>query len=175
MAAEATQRIRTLTDVGACLADAGLRGASVVCGLAEQACRPAIAASQLEAADDHNILIHLKNEWAGGLKSVLVSPRDLAIRALAQVPLPRRLSLCYHGCFTPNSHLLQLVVPAGAMAKAQRQKSCVEKDETTMLTWSLALRRDFGWDVLKCPCGGTCKVVAAVQDAPKGPTCCTAT
>ena len=133
--------------------------------LCKYICRPAIAASRLEAVDDHNIRIHLKNEWAGGVKSVLVSPRDLVIRALAQVPLPRRPSIRYHGCFAPNSHLRKLVVPAGAMAKARRKKSCVEKDETTRLTWSLALRRAFGWDVLKCPCGGTRTVVAAVQDA----------
>ncbi len=98
-------------------------------------------------------------------RSVLVSPRDLVIRALAQVPLPRRPSLRYHGCFAPNSHLRKLVVPADAMAKARCKKPCVEKDETTRITWSLALRQAFGWDVLKCPCGGARTVVAAVQDA----------
>ena len=87
------------------------------------------------------------------------------IRALAQVPLPRRPSIRYHGCFSPNSHLRKLVVPAGAMAKARRKKSCMEKDETTRLTLSLALRQAFDWDLLKCPYGGRRVVVAVVQDA----------
>ncbi len=64
-----------------------------------------------------------------------------------------------------NSGRKALRVRAGAMAKARRKASCVEKDETTRLTWSLALRREFGWDVLKCPSGGARTVVAAVQDA----------
>ena len=51
------------------------------------------------------------------------------------------------------------------MAKARRKKSCVERDETTRLTLSLALRRAFDWDVLKWACGGARTVVAAVQDA----------
>ncbi len=101
----------------------------------------------------------------GAVKSVLVSPRDLVIRALAKVPLPRHPSIRYHGCFAPNSHPRELVVPPGAMAKARRKKSCVEKDETTMITWSLVLRRAFGRDLLKCPGGCTRAGVAAVQDA----------
>ena len=53
---------------------------------------------------------------------------------------------------------------AGAKAKCRRKNSSTEKDESTKLTWSIALRRAFGWDVLKCPCGGTRTVVAAVLD-----------
>ncbi|MSQ85205.1 MAG: hypothetical protein EXR77_20400, partial [Myxococcales bacterium] len=46
---------------------------------------------------------NLKNEWRGGVTSVLVTPRDLLIRALAQIPLSGRPSIRYYGCFAPNA------------------------------------------------------------------------
>ena len=61
--------------------------------LLRHVCRPAIAAHRLERLDAETIRISLKNEWSGGVTAVHVSPRDLLIRALAQVPLPRKPSI----------------------------------------------------------------------------------
>ncbi len=140
--------------------------------LCKYVCRPAIAASRMEQVDAQTIRISLKNEWAGGVRAVLLSPRDLVIRALAQIPLPRRASVHYHGCFAPNARARAQVVPAGAKPKSRRKKhalsavegSSEERDESTKMTWAQCQKRAFLWDVLACKCGGRRKVIAAVQD-----------
>lgn len=110
--------------------------------LCKYVCRPAIAASRLEQVDARTIRISLKNEWAGGVRAVLVSPRDLVIRALAQVPLPRRPSIRYHRCFAPNSHARAQVVPAGDMARKRRNKTCPEeRDQPSKMTWAERQKR----------------------------------
>ena len=130
-------------------------------------CRPAVAASRLELVDNpvgnKTIRIHLKTEFEGGVKSVLISKMDLVIRALAQIPLPFRKQIVYHGCFAGNSKLRPQVVLAGDKPKARRKKSKTEPDENTKMLWRDAHLRCFGWDVLKCPCGGTRTLIAAVK------------
>lgn len=135
--------------------------------LARYLCRPAVPASRLEYVenpkDGKTIRIHLKTVWAGGITSVLVTPMDLTIRTLAQIPLPFRKNVNYFGCFASNAKLRAQVVVAGDKPKARRKKSCTIKDESTRLTWAEALKRTWGWDLLKCSCGGTRTVLAAVQ------------
>ncbi len=135
-------------------------------------CRPAIAAHRLEQLDAQTIRISLKNEWSGGVTAVHVSPRDLLIRALAQVPLPRKPSIRYHGNFAPNAADRPLVVPDAAKVKAgcERAKVKTRRDDETVvrastrMSWAECQKRAFLWDVLDCPCGGRRTVIAAVQD-----------
>ncbi len=47
-------------------------------------CRPAVAAHWVEETLDGKIRITLKNEWVGGVNAVVMSPRDLVLRLLAQ-------------------------------------------------------------------------------------------
>ncbi len=69
-------------------------------------CRPTIAADRLEDAGGGAVRILLKNEWKGGVKSIVLSGREFVVRLLALIPLPRRPSLRYHG---PNrAHHLHL-------------------------------------------------------------------
>ena len=137
--------------------------------LCKYLCRPAVPASRLALAENpvngRTIRIKLKTIWAGNVTSVVVSPQDLVIRALAQIPLPFRKAVRYHGAFAGNSKIRADVVPDGQKKKAKRKKAktCGMTDESTKLTWADALRRAFGWEILKCPCGGTRTVLAAVQ------------
>ena len=137
-------------------------------------CRPAIPASRLELLENpignKTIRIWLKSEWEGGIKSVLVSEKDLVIRALAQIPLPFRRQLIYHGCFAGNSKARAKVVLAGDKPKGRRKKKKAddkaektEPEENTKMLWQIAHLRCFGWDVLKCPCGGNRTLIAAVK------------
>ncbi|MSP93513.1 MAG: site-specific integrase, partial [Myxococcales bacterium] len=80
-----------------------------------------ITAARIERVDAGNIRINLKNEWRGGVTAVLVTPRDLLIRALAQIPLSGRPSIRYYGCFAPNAADRKHVVPAGAKPKCRRK------------------------------------------------------
>jgi len=52
--------------------------------------RPPLSAQRLELAGGGQVRVHLKNEWSGGVKSVLMPESDLVLRLRASVPLPRR-------------------------------------------------------------------------------------
>ena len=101
--------------------------------------------------------------------AVLIPPWDLVLRMAAQVPLPRRSSIRYHGIWGPNAALRSQVVPAGDKPKCKRQKTNsgkeTERETSTRMTYSEALKRAFCIEILNCPCGGTRVVLAAVQDA----------
>jgi hypothetical protein len=90
------------------------------------------------------------------------------IRALAQLPLPRRPSVHYHGCFAPNSGARSQAVPAGDMPKRRRKQAegkplkTVEQP-STRLSCAACLKRSFLYAILDCPCGGRRRMVAAVQ------------
>lgn len=88
--------------------------------LCKYLCRPAVPASRLELVDNpkdnKTIRINLKSEWAGGIHAVVVSPRDLVIRALAQIPLPFRKAIIYHGAFAGNAAIRSQIVPDGPRA-----------------------------------------------------------
>ena len=145
--------------------------------LCRYVCRPAVAAHRVEETLDGKIRITLKNEWAGGVRAIVMSPRDLLLRLLAQIPLPGRALLRYHGCFAPAAPLRAQVVAAGAKAPRRRKKAPAEgstpveasaermvAEATQRMTWAVCLKRSFSFDVLACPCGGRRKLVAAVQD-----------
>jgi len=137
--------------------------------LCKYLCRPAVPADRLELVEkpvgNRTIRIKLKTVKEGGVTSVLVSPMDLTIRALAQIPLPFRKAVRYHGAFAGHSKIRPEVVPDGQVKKIKRKnrKACGQKDESTKLTWEQALKRAFGWEILKCICGGTRIVLAAVK------------
>ncbi len=80
--------------------------------LVRYVCRPAIAAKRLEAVGPHHIRIWLKNEWKGGKNAVVMTRRDLALRIMAQIPLPKRANTHYHGIWAPGAKDRDLVVPA---------------------------------------------------------------
>jgi hypothetical protein len=80
--------------------------------LVRYVCRPAISAKRLEAVGPHHVRIWLKNEWKGAKNAVLLTRRELAIRVLAQIPLPKRPSSHYHGIWAPGAKDRDLVVPA---------------------------------------------------------------
>jgi hypothetical protein len=84
-------------------------------------CRPTIAAKRLEDAGNGNVRILLKNEWKGGIKSIVMPGRELVARVLALIPLPRASMLRYHGLFAPAAHDRAEVVPAAGDLAKHRQ------------------------------------------------------
>ena len=86
-------------------------------------CRPAVAAKRIVASGPNHVIIHLKNEWRGGVTGVRLSSRDLVIRLLAQVPLPKVASVHYFGLFAPAAKQREEVVPArgGRVAHNKRK------------------------------------------------------
>ena len=136
--------------------------------LCRYVCRPAISASRISQLPDGMVRIELKQAWRNGATAVLIPPADLILRMAAQVPLPRRPSIRYHGIFAPNAALRSQVVPAGDRPRCKRHKThCgtpTERETSTRMTYADALKRAFSIDILTCPCGGRRVVLAAVQD-----------
>jgi hypothetical protein len=136
--------------------------------LCRYVCRPAIAASRISQLPSDLVRIELKQPWRNGATAVLIPPADLVLRMAAQVPLPRRPSIRYHGIFGPNAALRSQVVPAGDKPKCKRHKAQSgtesERETSTRMTYAQALKRAFSIDILNCPCGGKRVVLAAVQN-----------
>ena len=61
----------------------------------------ALPAKRIVASGAHHVIIHLKNPWRGGVTGVRLTSRDLTLRLLAQVPLPKVASVHYFG-FLPR-------------------------------------------------------------------------
>lgn len=80
--------------------------------LVRYVCRPVIAVKRLEAVGPHHVRIWLKNEWKGGKNAVLLTRRELTVRIVAQIPLPRVAGVRYHGIWAPAANDRDLVVPA---------------------------------------------------------------
>jgi hypothetical protein len=159
--------------------------------LVRYVCRPVIAAKRLEDLGDGRVRIWLKNEWRGGKNAVVLTKRELATRILAQIPLPRRANLAYFGLWGPAAKDRALVVPAlGARVEHNKRKgkaacgaadareaegaqpevcekarAAKAKAAETKLSWSQALQRAFGFDALKCDCGGRRKLIAVIMQA----------
>ena len=86
-------------------------------------CRPAVAAKRIVASGPNHVLIQFKNPWRGGVTGVRLTSRDLTLRLLAQVPLPKVASVRYHGLFAPAARQRAEVVPAlgGRVAHNKRK------------------------------------------------------
>ena len=91
--------------------------------LVRYVCRPVIAAKRLEAAGEPKVRITFKNECKGGISGATLTKRELTLRIIAQIPLPRRATLRCHGIFGPAAKDRELVVPArgGRVAHNQRK------------------------------------------------------
>ena len=105
------------------------------------------------------------------------------MRILAQIPLPRKASVHYHGIWASGAKHREEVVPArggrcahnkrkGKAKKAQElaaqlaandDSAVAARAASTKLTWSEALKRAFFFDILACRCGGRRQVIAAIR------------
>ena len=177
------------------LDDFGLHAATRVAAVARERleklvryiCRPAIAIKRLEAVGPFRVRIHFKAPRRDGAKAVVLSRRDLLVRVLAQIQLPRRPSLVYHGLWAPAAKRRAEIVPAlgGRVEHNRRKKTAAQKDQrsepaeqtasgakrdakaeerTSKLRWADCLKRAFFFDILQCPCGGRREVIAAIID-----------
>ena len=103
----------------------------------------------------------------------------LVLRLLALIPAPRKKQIRYLGVFAANAKWRREVVLRPAPPKQAKDKACeegtcdqahaeVRPDELqrghtiSRLSWSLAMRRSFKLDVLKCACGGRREVIALI-------------
>ena len=147
--------------------------------LSKYLCRPAISAERLELLPDNQVRVKLKTPWRDGTESVRYSWDQFLLRLAAIIPLPRRPAVIYFGAFAPNAKWRSQVVKAGENAPKRRKVKEAEKATldltdplslarlSSKLTWSEALKRSFGIDILRCPCGHTLKLLAVIPPGPE--------
>jgi len=89
-----------------------------------------------------------------------MDPLAFMARLAALVPRPRANLIRYHGVFAPNFKHRKLIVPKHSPSRHR------DPDQPTApLTWMQRLQRVFQIDIELCPhCGGTLRVIAAIED-----------
>ncbi|HEX2689477.1 MAG TPA: transposase [Kofleriaceae bacterium] len=128
--------------------------------------RPAFAHDRLAWTADGRISYQLKRPWPDGRTHLVLEPVAFLRRLVGIIPPPRRHLVRYAGIFGPASKARAMVPATDDTAHA----ACPGTPHPVpprahRLPWAELLRRVFAQDVLACPCGGRCSVVAFVADA----------
>lgn len=122
--------------------------------------RPAIAERRLSVTNNGNVVIALKTPYHDGTTHVVLSPMEFMGRLAALVPRPRVNLTRFHGVFSPNSKLLECVVPKKPIEEPEKTKP-----KTYSMTWAQRLKRVFAVDVETCEkCGGSVRIIASIED-----------
>jgi hypothetical protein len=132
--------------------------------------RGPLAEERLSRTDDGRYEYRLRRPSHSGATSLVLTAALLVKRLAALLPPPRRHLTRFHGVFGPNARLRPLVTRLGRAQDAPLRaaplplvssESAPHKPRPR-LDWASLLRHSFNLDVLRCPCGGHRKVLAAV-------------
>lgn len=160
--------------------------------LCRYAGRPVIAESRLSLLSDGRVAYALKRRWRDGSTHVVLAPQVLIERLISLVPRPRRHLVTYHGVLAPAACLRSWIVPevateedpGGCRHRSNEGRELADEASCRLLPpkvdprvlgersrggrrryrWAELMARVFLVDVLRCPCGGVRKVLAAIHD-----------
>lgn len=90
-----------------------------------------------------------------------VSPLDFIARLAALVPKPRVNLTRFHGVFAPNSKDRGDVVRSKRGRRTLSSATLVEQRQS--MRWAQRLKRVFRIDIEQCPCGGSLKIIACIE------------
>jgi hypothetical protein len=125
--------------------------------------RPAISEQRLSLAGNGNVVVALKTPYDDGTSHVVLTPMEFMGRLAALVPKPRVNLTRFHGVFSSNSKLRELVVPtrpAGVEHQSDKPRSTAYS-----MRWSKRLKRVFDIEIEQCEkCGGKVRVIACIED-----------
>ena len=126
--------------------------------------RPAIAEQRLSLASNGSVIVALKTPYDDGTSHVVLSPMEFMGRLAALVPRPRVNLTRFHGVFSPNSRLREVVVPTRLADNPGPAGQPGNKAYS--MTWAQRLKRVFSIEIEKCErCGGKVKIIACIEDA----------
>ena len=128
------------------------------------ALRGPIANGRLSSGPRDLLTYHLKAPKPDGTTQLVLSPMTLLERLARLVPAPRLHLTRYFGVLSNAARWRKHIVPK------PRDSSAIPllKRGGRWLDWASLLRRVFLAEVLACGCGGTRRVIAAIEP---GPTC----
>jgi hypothetical protein len=133
--------------------------------------RPPLAAERLSFHDDGRVRYTFRRAWRDGTTAILLEPGTLIERLAALIPRPGVHLLTYHGLLAPAASYRNLIVPqpdergdeGDDRESCRRHRSRTTSDGTVLpgrlprrprTLWAELLRRVFGYDALRCRCGG---------------------
>ncbi len=153
--------------------------------LARYLVRPAISDARLALTEDGRIALELKTPYRDGTTHFVLDAMTFLERLAALVPPPRAHLVVYHGVLASAAAIRHHVVPhppAGAAAAgtsvnqddhatAEHAQPTADVTEATRAvhsrnyTWAELMKRVFLFDVLRCDCGGSRRLIATITDA----------
>lgn len=94
------------------------------------------------------------------------TPLEFIEKLAALVPPPRAHLTRFFGCLAPHAKIRSLIVPKREVPESETCDEGVKTPhlKTNRLSWAELLARVFQIDVLKCPCGGEYKIIAAILE-----------
>ena len=138
----------------------------------EQLCRyitrPAIDNERLKLNRAGDLVLQLKSPYKDGTTHLVMSPPEFMQRLAALVPRPRLNLIRFHGALAPNAKIRSLITPGRPVID---NDSAVDPHRAShhwtagRMSWARLLKRVFDSDIEHCPhCGGTLKIIAAIEE-----------
>jgi hypothetical protein len=131
--------------------------------------RPAIANQRLKRNPAGQVVLQLESPYRDGTTHIVMSPLELMQRLAALVPRPRLHLIRFHGVLAPNAKLRAAIVasPAHHATDHAADHAHAHCSAPARMSWARLLERVFDIDIEYCPqCGGSLKIIAAIEDPP---------
>jgi hypothetical protein len=123
--------------------------------------RPPVPASRLRLLKNGNVAFDLKRTWARGVKTMEFQPLAFIARLAAPMPPPKFPMLRYLGVISAHARLRPRVLPDPPREAPERP---ISPKRPGSLTCAQLLVRTFGLRVTDCPCGGTFRFIAVIEE-----------
>ena len=132
--------------------------------------RPAVSNARLALTEDGRIRLELKTRYGDGTTHFIFDPMTFLARLAALVPPPRAHVVVYHGVLASAASVRRHIVPSGAPESGPSEQPGLESGSciptrTRNFTWAELMKRVFLIDVLRCPCGGSRRLIAIITTA----------
>ena len=136
--------------------------------------RPPISDARLALAEHGSIALELKTPYSDGTTHFVFDPMTFLARLAALVPPPRAHRVVYHGVLASAASVRRDIVPHvlraesgdDERAEAQVTEASGSRPSTRSrnYTWAELMKRVFLIDVLRCPSGGSRRLMAAITN-----------
>jgi Putative transposase len=130
--------------------------------------RPAIANERLKRNRAGDVVLQLKSAFKDGTTHIVMAPLEFMQRLAALVPRPRLHLIRFHGVLAPNAKLRSEIIPSPVeQATEPACDHAQAQGAPARMSWARLLKRVFDIDIDHCPnCGGSLKIIAAIEDPP---------
>jgi hypothetical protein len=127
------------------------------------AMRGPLASGRLGQGPRGTLVYRLKAPRPDGTTELLLTPMALLERLARLIPARGRHMIRYHGVLAPAAEWRPQVIPKPPEPAG---KLLLRRRGARWIDWASLLKRVFLTNVLACACGGTRRIVAAIEEGP---------